>query len=454
MPSLETRPTGSSPATDWPRRRGTSSRPRASPPSATDCPPTSSSFRSHRSGCHHRPAPRRVRSRGRSPGPSSGRPSRTAGPRRVRSGRTSPRPAPGPALADGHGAGGSGPQQPCCSSPRSPPAAADRHAGARVGGPVSGAIRGRGRRARWAPGDGALRVGIATASSPATAGRPSTGSRASSTPAGPPSANPTPATSGRRRRRERAADLGAGDQRRPLRGAPGRPGHRRRVTGRRRGHGDRRGHRLVALRRRRGASTASAQAEISPWLGADDLAVAFEELVPAEPGPGGWGTPPARSVHRTTRRQPAPRSPATTRPASTSSSSSTPIPTPWPLDRLPRHAGRARGHGGFTRSRRLVPAEPAGRQPCVGGLGLRRAGPAAHGDLHRSGRTTPSRTSTRRGSSKRPGDRSSQARGLGTGTQTCRSGRPSGVASPAIEPVRSRGSSPWATSPRTTLTTP
>ena len=35
-------------------------------------------------------------------------------------------------------------------------------------------------------------------------------------------------------------------------------------------------------------STASAQAEISPWLQGDDLAVAFEELVPAEPGPGGW----------------------------------------------------------------------------------------------------------------------------------------------------------------------
>jgi serine/threonine protein kinase len=36
-------------------------------------------------------------------------------------------------------------------------------------------------------------------------------------------------------------------------------------------------------------STASTQAEISPWLGADELAVAFDELVPDAPGPGGWG---------------------------------------------------------------------------------------------------------------------------------------------------------------------
>ena len=133
-------------------------------------------------------------------------------------------------------------------------------------------------------------------------------------------------------------------------------------------------------------STASAQAEVSPWLGADDLAVAFEELVPAEPGPGGWGDatceigyperhldsqrrdhlrPPVRHLHR------VPPVPGLGRPGRS--------------DGVPRLPGRPRGlpvHGAGG----LVPAEPAGRQPCVGGLGLRRGGPAAHGDLHRVGR--------------------------------------------------------------------
>ena len=36
-------------------------------------------------------------------------------------------------------------------------------------------------------------------------------------------------------------------------------------------------------------SMVSAQAEVSPWLGADEIAAAFDELLPDEPGPGGWG---------------------------------------------------------------------------------------------------------------------------------------------------------------------
>jgi hypothetical protein len=36
-------------------------------------------------------------------------------------------------------------------------------------------------------------------------------------------------------------------------------------------------------------STASTQAQVSPWLGGDELAAVFDELLPDEPGAGGWG---------------------------------------------------------------------------------------------------------------------------------------------------------------------
>jgi hypothetical protein len=36
------------------------------------------------------------------------------------------------------------------------------------------------------------------------------------------------------------------------------------------------------------SSTASAQAQVSPWLDGEELAVAFADLLPDEPGPGGW----------------------------------------------------------------------------------------------------------------------------------------------------------------------
>jgi serine/threonine protein kinase len=36
-------------------------------------------------------------------------------------------------------------------------------------------------------------------------------------------------------------------------------------------------------------SMATARAEVSPWLGSDEIAAAFDELLPDEPGAGGWG---------------------------------------------------------------------------------------------------------------------------------------------------------------------